>query len=79
MSKSKTTRAANGAAPSDAPPAAGAGGAQATRFRVALLCPTPLEHPELDLDAANEKEAWQKFCAANGISDSDHPKTITAL
>ena len=47
-----------------------------SRFRVALQCPTPIPHPELEVEAADDGEAWQKFCAANGISDSEHKRTI---
>ena len=49
------------------------------RFRVALQCPTPIPHPELEVEAADDGEAWQKFCAANGISDSEHPRTIVRI
>ena len=53
--------------------------AASTRFRVTLNCPTPVAHPELDVEADDAAAAWNQFCAANGISDSEHPRTIVAL
>ena len=53
--------------------------AEVARFRVTLNCPTPIAFPELDVDAVDEIEAWEKFCAANGISHSDHPRTIVKV
>lgn len=47
-----------------------------SRYRVGLVCPTPLLHRELVVEAANETDAKAKFCEANGISDSVHPWTI---
>ena len=61
------------------PPALSAPPAVSTRFRVTLHCPTPVAHPELDVEASDKGEAWKQFCAANGISDSDHPRTIVPL
>ena len=49
------------------------------RFRVTLQCPTPVAHPELDVEADDETAAWNKFCAANGISGSDHPRQIVPI
>jgi hypothetical protein len=49
------------------------------RFHVTLTCPTPLAFPELEVEAATKDEAWQKFCAANGISDSEHLRKIVPL
>ena len=46
------------------------------RYRVALHCPTPIPHQELEVEAADDGAAWQKFCAANGISDSEHERTV---
>lgn len=48
----------------------------AFRFRVHLACPTPLRNGELLIQAASESDAWSAFCHHNGISDSDHPRTI---
>jgi hypothetical protein len=50
-----------------------------TRFRVTLQCPTPIASAELEVDAADEAAAWRAFCAANGISDSEHPRTIVRV
>ena len=50
-----------------------------TRYRVALQCPTPIPHPVLEVEADDDDEAWQKFCAANGISDSEHKRTILKM
>ena len=49
------------------------------RFRVTLICPTPVAHPELDVEAEDEAAAWKQFCTANGISGSEHPHTIVPL
>lgn len=46
--------------------------AGAGKYRVALNCPTPLAHRELDIEADNEEDAKKKFCEANTISGSDH-------
>ena len=48
-------------------------------YRVALQCPTPLAHPELEVVADTDDDAWRQFCAANGISDSEHPRAIVRL
>ena len=61
------------------PPAPPASPVVSTRFRVTLHCPTPVAHPELDVKADDKAAAWKQFCAANGISDSDHPRTIVPL
>lgn len=42
------------------------------RWRVGLNCPTPIEHRTLVVEAGTQDEAKQKFCDANGISDSEH-------
>jgi hypothetical protein len=62
--------------PLETPPAASP---TLMRYRVALYCPTPLEFPELELDAVSEDDAWRQFCAVNGISDSEHPRAIAAI
>jgi hypothetical protein len=49
------------------------------RYLVSLNCPTPLEFPELELEAESKEDAWRQFCALNGITDSEHPRTITSL
>ena len=49
------------------------------RFRVTLNCPTPVAHPELEVEAEDEAAAWKQFCTANGISSSDHPRKIVPL
>ncbi len=49
------------------------------RFRVTLICPTPVAHPELEVEAENEAAAWTRFCTANGISGSEHKRTIVPL
>jgi len=53
--------------------------AVSTRFRVTLHCPTPVAHPELEVEAEDEAAAWRQFCRANGISDSEHKRTIVGL
>jgi len=82
MPKSTTT-ATSGAPATAEPVPSPASSAQAAagvpRFRVTLQCPTPVASPELDVDALDEADAWNKFCAANGISGSDHPRTIVPL
>jgi hypothetical protein len=50
-----------------------------SRFRVTLECPTPLVCAELEVEAADESAAWREFCAANNISDSEHPRTIVRV
>ena len=53
--------------------------AVSSRFRVTLHCPTPVAHPELNVEADDAAAAWKQFCAANNISDSEHPRTIVPL
>ena len=62
-------------------PAGVPGGAQTAgnRYLVTLKCPTPVAFPELEVEAASADEAWQKFCAANRITGSEHPRTIVPL
>ncbi len=48
-------------------------------FEVYLNANTPLEFNPLTVEALHEGEAWQKFCDANGISDSTCPRTIKAV
>ncbi len=50
-----------------------------SRFRVTLQCPTPIACAELDVEAVDEAAAWRAFCAANGISDSEHARTIVRV
>ncbi|MBS0265647.1 MAG: hypothetical protein JSS02_27190 [Planctomycetes bacterium] len=50
-----------------------------SRFQVSLHCPTPLTHPTLELTATSADDAWAQFCAANGISNSEHPREIRPL
>ena len=47
------------------------------RYRVVLVCPTPLMHAMMVVEAKSEDEAKKKFMEANGISDSVHHWTIT--
>ena len=49
------------------------------RWRVTLVCPTPLAHKTLEVEGANEEEARKAFCAANGISGSVHVWTVERL
>ena len=42
------------------------------RYRVELICPTPLAHPTMVVDADGEGQARKLFCEANGICDSVH-------
>ena len=53
--------------------------ASSLRFRVTLNCPTPVAHPELEVEAETESAAWQQFCAANGITDSVHERMVVEL
>jgi len=48
-------------------------------FEVSVDCPTPLEFNPAVINAADESQAWQRFCLKNGISGTDHSKTITPL
>ncbi len=66
---SPPTRVADGSPQSAAP----------SRFRVSLHCPTPIPHPQLEVEAVDDDEAWQKFCAANGISGSEHERAIVPM
>lgn len=66
---------------SAAPPAALAAPHVATagpgRYFVQLHCPTTIQHKDgLEVEAANEDDARQRFCDANNISGSDHEWTI---
>ena len=49
------------------------------RYRVELNCPTPLAHPILEVEAADEAGAKLAFCEANGICDSTHPWKVTRV
>jgi hypothetical protein len=49
------------------------------RYRVELICPTPLAHRVLEIEAADEGQARAKFCEANGICDSVHQWKITRV
>lgn len=59
----------------DAPPAEAA----RPRWRVTLACPTKIPHPSLDVEGGNPDEAKAAFLAANGITASIHPFTVTRL
>jgi hypothetical protein len=48
-------------------------------YEVKLLCPTPLAKPSLTVVAASEDDAWREFCQENGISSSEHPRSIIRL
>lgn len=47
-----------------------------TKWLVSVNCPTPLEKNPLIVPAVSAEQAWAKFCKANGISGTDHPKKI---
>lgn len=49
------------------------------RWRVGLVCPTPLAFPSLEVEARNETEARAEFCKRNGISGSVHSWTIERI
>lgn len=49
------------------------------KWMVSLNCPTPLAHRVLEVEANTQEEAKAKFLAANGISDSRHPFTVTRV
>jgi hypothetical protein len=68
-------RSRNPSPPITAPAAEGNSNA-APRLRVSLDCPTPLAHRALVVACDDREAAWQAFCAANGISDSQWPRTI---
>lgn len=53
--------------------------ASVRKWRVGLAAGTPLAHPQMELEAACEAEAKQKFCEANGISSSECPWTIEPI
>lgn len=67
MSKEKETTH-----PAHAPVAA-----KTKKFNVSLKAPTPLAHNPAVVEAVDGDAAWLEFCKLNGISGSDHPKTIT--
>jgi hypothetical protein len=46
---------------------------------VEVKCPTPLAQNPKTIHAIDEETAWQVFCLQNGISGTDHPKTITRV
>ena len=60
-------------------PAPAAPPAGSSRFRVTLICPTPVARPELEVEALDEADAWKQFCAANGISGSEHTRMVVPL
>ena len=43
---------------------------------VEVKCPTPLARNPVQVAAFDADGAWAVFCAMNGISDTEHPKTI---
>lgn len=49
------------------------------RWRVSLVCPTPLQWPTLEVEAENEAEARAAFCEKNGISGSVHTWTVERI
>jgi hypothetical protein len=49
------------------------------KFRVSLSCPTPLAFNSVEIEADDEEAAWNKFCQLNGISGSDHARTIEGV
>lgn len=49
------------------------------RYLVELRCPTPLAHPSLEVEAANEDEARAQFCEKNGISGSTQNWSVRKL
>lgn len=46
---------------------------------VKVDCPTPLANNPKTVRAFDEAGAWSAFCAMNGITGTDHPKTITRI
>lgn len=46
---------------------------------VKVDCPTPLASNPKTVRAFDEAGAWSAFCAMNGITGTDHPKTITRI
>lgn len=56
---------------------AGTATAALPRFKVELMCPTPITHKSLVVEASHGEEAWAKFMAANGISGSEHERRVT--
>lgn len=67
MSKEETKEVSEVAEPSKKP------------FKVSCDCPTPLVDSELCLRAEDEKVAWVKFCAHNGISGTDHDYSVDEM
>ena len=46
-------------------------------FTVECNCPTPLSENPCTLTAVNEADALEQFKQRNGITDTDHPITVT--
>ena len=46
------------------------------KFYVHLAATTPIAHNGVQIEAETADEAWDKFCAMNGISGSSCEKTI---
>lgn len=55
------------------------GVAVAKRYRVKLHASTYLLHPEAVIEADNDAEAWEKFCAMNSISGSTCDREINEV
>lgn len=49
------------------------------KFSVVLHANTPLAHESAVIEAENGDEAWSKFCAMNGISDSTCEREISEV
>lgn len=62
------------------PPAAEADDEDEFEWRVLIVnCPTPLAANPAIVVASTEAHAWSCFCSLNGITGTDHPKTIERL
>lgn len=52
---------------------------ESPRFKVHLAATTPIAHNGVVIEAETAAEAWDKFCAMNGISGSSCERTITEV
>lgn len=52
------------------------GGQPMPAWKVSVNCPTPLARNPAIVNAFDETGAWSVFCAMNGISGTDHQKSI---
>lgn len=49
------------------------------KFYVHLAATTPIAHNGVEIEADSAEQAWEKFCAMNGISGSSCQRTINEV